>query len=72
VQISVYGNIWKATMWQYKCVHVTVKETASQNSNGSGLDMVADINDSDAGTFGERDCQEWATLQCKITLYGFQ
>ena len=100
MQISVYGNIWKATMWHYKCVNVTVKETASQNSNGSGLDMVADINNSDVetlgeremarngqhydakllctvsnsdvGKFGERDGQEWATLRCKITLYGFQ
>jgi len=68
VQISVYGNIWKAIMWQYKSVNVTVKEIVTQNSTGSGSDMVADINDSDTGTFGERDGQEWAIIRCKITM----
>ena len=47
VQISVYRNIWKATMWQYKSVNVIVMEIVSQNSTGCGSDMVADINDTD-------------------------
>ena len=55
-------------MWQYKCVNVTVKDIVPKNSTGSGSDMVADINDSDVGTFRDRDGQEWAILQCKITM----
>ena len=46
MQNSVYGSIWKATMWQYKSVNVIVTETVSQNSTGCGSDMVADINNS--------------------------